>query len=89
MDDWTYRPDGRIDVRVLVGWLSHVLPGQHNCLLRLQSTHSAGELEEGAVEGAQLVLTSNQARILGTYLVKLADEMEGREEEPQRRRWLG
>lgn len=79
--------DGRPHVDALLGWCALRLPSGRGMVLELQHAH--GQPAAG-VEPASLHLTlsENQARLLGTYLVRMA----GDEPAPptgRLRRWFG
>jgi hypothetical protein len=69
--------------RALIGWTTMNIT--NGCVLKLQSTLSSHNLREGVVEEQALVMSMNQVRLLGEYLVKLADGREGKR--PRKQRW--
>lgn len=76
VDDWVRGEDGNIIIAPVAGWNAAV--GGMYAMLRVQFVRSHEELLKGHFEAAQVGLTAQQSRELGTALIAAADRIEAK-----------
>jgi hypothetical protein len=62
--------------QALVGWKLAGLPS--GCLMVLQVARSQSEYEQNKMKHYNIAMTTNQIRLLGEFLVKVANDLEGK-----------
>ena len=67
----------------LVGWMAEALP--QGCLLLLQVVRSKAAFQQKDIKKHSIALTNMQVRLLGEFLIQVADDREGKK--PKKARW--
>ena len=72
---------------MLVGWEHSECAGKLD--LRLQTKLPSGHLAKGEVETFHIVMTTQQAAVLGNYLFKIAEQTPPEKRFGRLKRWFG